>query len=44
MDITHYKGMPYLSLIYCSPSRFTICERGVPEELLIDNDPTFRNK
>ncbi|XP_066985023.1 uncharacterized protein [Macrobrachium rosenbergii] len=64
MDITHYDGWPYLTLIDCGPSRFAIWhrlrfqtsetiigqletlfyERGVPEELLTDNDTAFRSK
>ena len=63
MDITHFRGRHYLSLIDCGPSRFSVWrplrtqtsaavieqldlvfwERGAPEELLTDNDPTFRS-
>ena len=63
MDITHFHGCHYLSLIDCGPSRFAVwrhlrrqdsssvmlqlesvfLERGVPSELLMDNDTAFRS-
>ena len=63
IDVVHYEGRLFLSMVHCGPSRFAICrrlqtesadniiaqsrsvitERGLCDELLIDNSMAFRS-
>ena len=64
VDVTHYQGVAYLSVVDCQPSRIAIwrqlkwelaneialilneifLERGLVEELLMDNATVFRSE